>query len=140
MGTRIKSTLLILATLVIGGIIGALIHAQVSEQRFERLESLRTNRGFARFIDRVIEFDTPEQREQVLDIVDAASVRLFENMQKTRRESRAILDSTRAKLAEVLSEEQLEQLDRHLTRRREGRRHRRGPMDDGPPPGPPPDM
>jgi hypothetical protein len=135
MSTRFKSAVLILVTLVIGGIIGALIHAQITERRFDRLDTLRSNRGFVRMIERSIEFDSPEQREQVLDIADETAVRLFETMQRTRRDTKAILDSTRQQLAEILSEEQLEQLEKRLLRRPDRLKGRRPGRRPPPPPG-----
>lgn len=122
MTTRVKSAILLVVTLIIGGVIGALLQAQLAEKRFDRMESMRSNRGFARMIERSIEFESPEQKEQVLEIVDEAGQQLFENMQRTRRDARTILDSTRERLSEVLSEAQMEKLEEQLTRRREGRR------------------
>lgn len=121
MTTRVKSVILILATLVIGGLIGALVQAQLTERRYDRLESLRSQRGLARLVERSIEFESPEQREQVMEIIDEAAVKLFEKMRETRRESRAILDSTKEKLAEILTDEQMEKLEKRLTRGRKGR-------------------
>ena len=122
MTTRVKSAILLVVTLIIGGVIGALLQAQLTERRFDRLETIRSNRGFARMIERSIDFESPEQKEQVLDIVDDAGKRLFENMQRTRQDARAILDSTRERLSEVLTEAQMETLEEQLTRRRKGRR------------------
>jgi len=134
MTTRVKSAILLVVTLIIGGVIGALLQAQLTEKRFDRIESLRSNRGLARMIERSIEFESPEQREQVLDIVDDAGKRLFENMQRNRRDARAILDSTRERLAEILTEEQMEKLEEQLTRRREGTKRGRRPNRHPPPP------
>jgi hypothetical protein len=136
MSTRFKSAVLILVTLLIGGIIGALIHAQITERRFDRLDTLRSNRGFVRMIERAVEFESPEQREQVLDIADATAVRLFETMQRTRRETKAILDSTRQQFSEILSEEQMARLEKRLLRRPDRMRRRRPGRR---PPPPPPD-
>lgn len=158
--TRAKSVLLIVATLLIGAVIGALVHARIMDQRFNRLAALRSHAGFVRFIDRSIDFESPEQRKAVHDIVDGASTRLFEHMQRSRREMAAILDSTRDALSKVLTDDQMKQLEKRLMRHRRGRmrfgpddrpprdgaRDRppegppsRGPGEDGPPGGPPPD-
>ncbi|MGA7303706.1 MAG: hypothetical protein WBW88_02480, partial [Rhodothermales bacterium] len=122
---RTKSALLIVATLIIGAVIGALVHARITDQRFDRLAAMRSHRGFARLIERSVEFENPEQREAVLDIVDAASTRLFENMQRTRRETAEILDSTREQLSHVLSPDQMEQLEKRLMRHRSEQMRRR---------------
>ncbi len=130
---RTKSALLIVATLIIGAVIGALVHARITDQRFDRLAAMRSHRGFARLIERSVEFESPEQREAVLDIADAASTRLFENMQRTRRETAEILDSTREQLSHVLSPDQMEQLEKRLMRHRSEQMRRR-PRDMPPPP------
>lgn len=132
---RTKSALLIVATLIIGAVIGALVHARITDQRFDRLAAMRSHRGFARLIERSVEFESPEQREAVLDIVDAASTRLFENMQRTRRETAEILDSTREQLSHVLSPDQMEQLEKRLMRHRSKQLRRRSLDMPPPPPG-----
>lgn len=131
---RAKSALLIVATLIIGALIGALVHARITDQRFDRLAAMRSHRGFARLIERSIEFESPEQRRAVLEIVDSTSARLFENMQRMRRETAVILDSTREKLSQVLSEEQMDQLEKRLMRHRSERMRRRPHGPQPPPP------
>lgn len=130
---RAKSAMLIIATLIIGAVIGALVQARITDQRFDRLAAMRSHRGFMRMIERSVDFESPEQKKAVLDIVDSASVKLFENMQRARRETETILDSTREKLSQVLSEEQMAKLEERLMRHRADHRRRR-PRDMPPPP------
>jgi cytosine/adenosine deaminase-related metal-dependent hydrolase len=136
MTARVKSSLLLVATLLIGMVLGALLNARLAEQRLERIASLRSARGFSAFIERSIEYRDEAQREAVRAILDRAGARMTAHMEETRREVRALFDSTRAELSTVLTEEQLEQLEQRLEMGRQNRRPRGGPR--RPPPGAPP--
>lgn len=133
MNPRIKSVLILLATLLIGGVLGALLQARVAEQRLERIAAYRSERGFIRYIERGIEPRDEVQREQIRGILSTAAARASERNMRHRQEMGAILDSTRAALSEVLTPAQLDLLERHLETRRPGRGpgpgrgHRRGP-------------
>ena len=140
MSPRVKSALLLAATLLIGGVLGALLHARLAERRIERIAFLRSSQGFARYLERAIEPESPEQRAAVRAILDRAAARMGEHVARSRRERRAILDSTRAELRTVLSEEQMARLEARLAPRRPGRsergehrRHRDGRPERGPP-------
>jgi vacuolar-type H+-ATPase subunit H len=141
---RLKSAAILAVTLVIGMVLGGLITARIVQQRFDQIAALRSERGFHRFIERAIEYESPEQREQVREVIDRMSGRMFEHLRSSRSEATEILDSARAELSEILSAEQMEQLEKRLRRRRMGgppMRGRRGPPVDGPPhdrPPPPP--
>lgn len=130
MSPRGKSILLLLATLAIGIVLGALLNARLADHRIQRIESLRSQRGFTRYIERAIEPQDEAQREAVRDILQQSGERMNMHMRQSREQVRSILDSTRLALDSVLTDEQMEQLDRRLEeRRRDGRpsRGRRGP-------------
>lgn len=118
MSTRGKSALLLIAVLAIGMVLGALVNARIASQRMERIAFVRTQRGFVRAMENVIDAQDDQTREAVRAILDSAAVRIDEHMQRTRSEMRTILDSTRIELSEVLSPEQMEQLEQHLRERR----------------------
>jgi hypothetical protein len=87
-------------------------------------------------MERSIEYDSPEQREQVQEIIDRTSRQMFEHLRESRYEASQILDSARSELSEILSEEQMRALERHFRRRMGPRmRDRMGPPGAGPPPG-----
>lgn len=129
MTPRAKSALLLIGTLLIGIVLGVLLHARLSEQRIERLAFLRSQRGFVRFMERAIEPRDEEQRQAIRAVLERAAQRMAEHQTESRREARVILDSTRAELRALLTDEQLRQLEEHLEFRREYRpgRGRRGP-------------
>jgi hypothetical protein len=136
MTPRLKSTLLLIVVLIIGGILGALVQARLAEQRIEQIAAHRSERGFMRFIERGIEPVDADQEGAVRTILRGSSMRVAEQTMRHRAEIRAIMDSTRAELSTVLTPEQMAQLEEHLDRHRPMRRgheqrgHRRGPVGD----------
>ncbi len=130
MTPRSKSILLIVATLVIGGLIGALVHARLSEARIERISAYRSDRGFIRFVERGIGPTDDRQQEEIRRIVSSAADRAADVSMRHREEMRAIMDSTRSALFHILTPEQMERLRQHLAGRPRGRggpgRHRGG--------------
>jgi hypothetical protein len=116
---RLKSAGIIIVTLIIGMVLGGLITARIVHNRVDRIAAVRSHRGFTRFIERSIEYESPEQREQVGEILDRTADSMFRHLRLSRQQTMQILDSARTDLREVLSQEQMERLDKRL------RRHRR---------------
>jgi hypothetical protein len=134
MTARVKSTLIVSVTLLIGIVLGALLHARLSEDRIERIAFLRSQRGFERGIERMIDYESDEQREAVREILDGTAGRIGLHYQDSRGEMGGIIDSMRMELSTVLTEEQMERLDERLEMRRPERwRQRRGPRGEPPP-------
>lgn len=134
MSARTKSIIIIFATLVIGGLLGAVINARMSEQRLERIAAYRTERGFIRYMERGIEPVDEVQQEEIRSILSDAAARTAERSMRHRREMRAILDSTHAELARILTPEQQQRLREHLeTPPRQRRGGGRGSGRGGPP-------
>src|SRR5690554_5730472 len=100
MSPRVKSIVLLVVTLLIGGVLGALLQARMAEQRIERIAAYRSERGFIRFIERGIEPHDEQQHEQIRAILSTAASRVSEKSTRHRQEMRAIIDSTRAELAD----------------------------------------
>ncbi len=135
MSARTKSVLLVIATLLIGLVLGALLNARLAERRIERIASLRSERGFVQFIEDAVQPRDDSQREAIRDVLRRAGERMAAHQERSRREARAMLDSTRAELADVLTPEQMQRLDERFEA---GRRMRRfGPEQrhrgEGPP-------
>jgi hypothetical protein len=117
MTTRVKSALLLGATLLIGVILGGVLNAWMAERRFERVGYFRSEQGFARHIEEAIGTTDASQREAVKAILKRSAARMREHMESSQAEGRRILDSTRAELAKVLTPEQLERLDAAMKER-----------------------
>lgn len=127
MTPRTKSLLLLLAALLVGGLLGALVQARLAEQRIEQIAAHRSERGFTRFIERGIEPVDAGQEDAVRDILQDASSRMSQRAMQHRTDVRAIMDSTRRELSTVLSAAQMERLDSHLERHRPAMRRRGSP-------------
>ncbi len=136
MNEKNKSLLIILATLLIGGVIGALIWGSVSNRRNAEIRGLRAPEGMARFLlDRLEPIDG-DQRERLHMIIDEHGT----TIESMRQEMRQEMESFREELSEVLNDDQKSRLDRILRsgdkRRGRGGRGRLGPEGDGARPGP----
>ena len=149
MSARTKSILLLLATLLIGMVLGALVNARLAEQRLERIAFLRSSHGFVRFWEEAVEPQDEAQREAIEAVLQQSARRLAEHMRTSQGEMQDIIDSTKTQLDVLLTPEQRARLERRMQRRRENRfedrrprfEERRGPPGRGGPPGgrePPP--
>ena len=129
MSPRTKSTLLLVATLVIGLILGALINGYFVRERLDRIGNFLTPLGFGGQIEEVIRPTSEEQREAVRAVLDDAAPRAVAIMRESRSQMRALNDSVRSALSGILTEEQMQRIDERMRLRR-----RRGPFRPGLPP------
>jgi hypothetical protein len=138
MQTRTKSTFLLLAVLLLGILIGILLSGVLVNRRMDRLARMRTGPGIAFFIEDAVRPQSDEQRARIREVLDAAAPRFAEVFDQTREELDALSDSVMLELSGVLSEDQMEELRRHLEgrKRRMPRRGRDGEWRRGPPPPP----
>ena len=113
MNVKLKSVLMITATLVIGVLIGALVLAPwMVRHRVRHLAETRTREGFASRLERVIKPDKT-QADEVRAILERHSERFHGVTAGHRAEIFALMDSLRNDLATVLTAEQLERLETH---------------------------
>ena len=142
MSARAKSILLLLGSIAIGMVLGALLQARLAEERLDRLAVLRSERGLSRALVQFVEPVDDEQRQAIQAIVASSSRRMAAQIEQNREASIALLDSTVRALHEVLNEDQIEQLNTRLERmerRMRGRnRARRRPAPSRRQPPPPP--
>lgn len=120
MNLRTKTILILIGTLVLGGIVGAFVTGAVVDQRMERLHTLRTQHGFAESMEQAIGITDESQRMEVRPILQEASVRLEENMSECKAAGRGIIDSMRAELRPLLDEQQEQRLEEYF--QKHGRR------------------
>ena len=130
-----KSILVLLATLVLGMVIGALSFSAYQRYRFR--DALRLVRP-ARFVDgieRALEPMDDAKREAVRSELHKFHQRMREQREAERRGRRSHLDSIEAVLSPHLDAGQKERLREYLSaHKRIGRPGRRGPPRRGPPP------
>jgi uncharacterized membrane protein len=123
-----KSAVILLVTLLLGGLIGVLATGAIAQRRASRVAELR-ERGFAMQFERLIEPRDEAQREAIRAVLSAAAERNRETMRGAHEEVRASLEEMREELEPLLDEDQRERLDAAA------KRFRRGPQ--GRPPGEP---
>lgn len=128
MTVHAKTALVLLTTLVIGTVFGALISVTVfRERRPLYFIGPPTPERFMSYWTRIIKPEDEAQREQIERIIQDHTGRFAGMMARHRAEIAAMLDSLQQDLRPVLNEEQLKQLNR---RRMTPRPRRYGP---GPP-------
>ena len=121
-----KSVLILFATLLIGMVIGSLVTGALNNRRLDRLVEMRSGRGMAYFLEEVVRPESPEQREQIRAVLEAAGTRFAVEMEGSSDRMRQLADSVRAELEPLLTPEQRERLDERM-------RITRGRMPFGPP-------
>jgi hypothetical protein len=118
MNVKLKSGLILVSTLILGMILGSVITGSILRNRvFDRMDALRTERGFVDRIERIIQPDE-NQREKVNQILS----RHFNRMEKIGAEMHknftALNDSLIQDLSEVLRPDQLEHFKSRMERMR----------------------
>ena len=129
MKARTKSALLLVATLVVGLLVGAVTTGAIVNNRLDQIRAMRSQGGFIGMLEEVIEPTDEAQRAQIRAALERSEARFSE----TRRECRGLYaagrDSMRADLASVLTPAQQTRLDEWLSRdwrKRNGHRGRDG--------------
>ncbi len=112
MTTRIetRSALILLATLLIGALLGALITGALAQRRISRVAEMR-ERGFGMHIERVIEPRDEEQRKAIRAVLGVAAQRNQEIMRGAREQLGNQLRQMREELFPLLDEEQRQRLE-----------------------------
>jgi len=142
MKTNTKTVLIIVGTLLIGIVIGALGSGFVVHRFGPRMAEVRHREIF---VERMVELidPTPEQEPKVRDILTRHAEEFSELAEGFHEEASALLDSLRSELDPVLTEEQRARLEEK--HEKFGRGFKRGgprpghKPGDRPPPPPPPD-
>ncbi len=135
MNTRVKIALIIIVTLALGIVLGAMINRAFMRHRIQRAFADRNPLGMVSFIERNIR-PTPDQREQIREILEKHRKKSAEIREKFMIDMRAEFESLEAELDPILTPEQKDRLKRRL--RGPWRDHRRFPDRRGPrmkPPG-----
>ena len=134
MNMKLKTTLIILFTLLIGIILGMLIDRTIMRFRFQKkFAEARQARGITRLLENLIRPDE-SQYEAVKDILEKYSKRLHDHREKSFQEMNVVIDSMRAELDQILTDAQKARLKKDMERMKRMRGRRPGPP--MPPPGP----
>jgi hypothetical protein len=131
MNIRAKSALVIATTLIIGILIGVFVLVPpIAKHHFKRIASMRHPEGFMRGMEHMIQ-PSESQAPEVHRLLEMYSQRFDEINDRHHTEMAALMDSLRADLTPILTDEQNDRLDKI------GRRVRRfmhPPRDGGPAP------
>lgn len=114
MSPRVRTTLILLGTLVLGICLGALGLAALVHHRHERVEALHHPAGFVRFVMDAIEPRDEAQRRAILPYVEAAGQTTRGELRATHERLIARVMAMRDSLRPLLTDEQLERLESSL--------------------------
>jgi hypothetical protein len=127
MNPRFRSALLLLVTLVIGMILGALIHSSVRDHRMKRGAGfMRSEENFVQSFEKTIGPVDEQQAEEIRVVLTEAAPGVISQWKANQTEIRSQLDVMQEKLSPILDEDQLERLQNRFSRRR----HRDAQRDD----------
>ncbi|HLA64804.1 MAG TPA: hypothetical protein VK610_10285, partial [Rhodothermales bacterium] len=136
---RLRPTLVLLCTLALGVLLGALLNGYLARQRFERLDRMRGREGFVTMMEGVVAPTSEAQRAAIQPALERESVRARTLFQDFRARMRANQDSLLTELRPHLTPEQLARVRDRLYNGRRGRhgdrhggRHEDRPGDGGP--------
>jgi len=119
---RTKSVLLLVVTLLLGIVLGGVLTGWWVQNRADRVRALRTPSGFVERVVERVEPTSAAQRDSV-EVIARRAARQLERLRRShRQQTMTVLDSMRVELRTVLSEEQINTLDRRLERRHRGGR------------------
>ena len=130
-----RSALILLATLLIGALLGALITGALAQRRISRVAEMK-ERGFGMHIERIIQPRDEAQREAIRAVLKVAAQRNQEIMRGAREQIGYQLRQIREELLPLLDEEQRQRLESAAGGFRRGFRGPPGPSGRrGPGPG-----
>ena len=126
MNLKLKNTLIITGTLVLGLLIGILICGRFTKIKLDRMKSFYTEKGFRNQFMRTVK-PTREQMEQLAPLFKENMKKNRELMVQFRQERQELYKEFREATKKILTPEQLQQLDklemRHQKMMRNKMRH-----------------
>lgn len=112
---KTQSILILLGTLLIGIIVGALGSGLIRGERERRFEHMLPRERFYHFMERVIR-PTDQQREQFEHILQKRSEQLAKLVENHEDQMFAIYDSMRTELTSILTDEQRRRFEAELAK------------------------
>src|SRR5215212_8410813 len=106
----LKAWAAIVATLVLGIVIGLLLNGTLARRRMHEVERMRRPGGFVEEVMRVIEPRDSVQQAKLRPFLEATDNRNRQIVDGARATMRAELDSLRARVAGILDEDQQKRL------------------------------
>ncbi len=115
MNLKVKITFLIIMTLIIGIVIGAMINRAVSQNRIKRILERRNPPIFISFYERIIE-PNADQHDSIRKILDKYAQSFSEIRTDFQEQLHSSFESMKAELDPLLTPEQKERLERGFPR------------------------
>ena len=115
MTTKVKTSIILLSTLVIGVAVGALASGALRDRREHEIHRMPPHHRFLKSMHEIIQ-PTEGQADALDHILDRRSKQLSELSQRHQNEVLAIMDSMRTELASVLTEKQRVRLEAQLAK------------------------
>lgn len=107
----------VIATLLIGFVIGFLVNGRVTKYKIRKMRTEYTDKGFNRAFMRTLH-PTPEQMEQLEPILQKYAGKHRELMESMREDQEEIFNDFRLDVMPYLTEEQIRRLDRMHQKRK----------------------
>jgi hypothetical protein len=111
MKAETKSLVILIATLVLGVLLGAVGNGAMARERRARVEEMKRPGGFVGHMEEIIRPRDAAQRAAIEPILRATAERNRQVIHAANEQLRAALDSMRARLAPELDAEQRKRLD-----------------------------
>ena len=121
MKPRRRSFLILLATLLIGMVLGALIQANFLDRRMKRIHLMRTEEGFVMSLLDAIQPSSPEQEERVRAVLEETAPSIVGFIRDGRETVRQRMEAMCLRLEPMLDPSQMARLNQKA---------RRGPPDE----------
>lgn len=115
MNVRTKTAFIIIATLLIGILLGAGLHRLYLQHRLRRIVNLQRPLIMTRMMEQVIQ-PTPEQRMEIRQILKKHSQRLLEIRREFEEKMREELAAIRQEMDPILTPQQRKWLERRFPR------------------------
>ena len=110
-----KTTLIILATLSIGIIIGIIGGGRFHQKRFDKIRRMNPEHRFVEILDRIIK-PTDEQNQRIKEILEKQSKKIALLEEDYQVEIFTVFDSTRLQIKTLLTDEQMNKLEQEISR------------------------
>ena len=115
MKARSKGAAILLATLVLGMVLGGLLHGYVQRERFRDALRLARPPELVADIERAVQPRDDAQGEAIRQILRETMQRLQQQRLADHKQLRSTIDSMEAALLPLLDEAQQDRLQRHLS-------------------------
>ncbi len=118
MNLQVKPALIIIGTLLIGIVLGALMARTLADSRYRRIDNMIRPDMLSIRLIKIIEPLEADQREAVTAIVEETASKVRNLTRETRFEMHAVMDSMFAELQPLLTDRQKARLEKHIGDRR----------------------